>query len=65
FSSQVVSRTHMEIFEDGGKVFIKDIGSNSGTFLNGVRLSNPGTVSEPVQVHSGDYIQLGKDYVPE
>ncbi|KNC97595.1 hypothetical protein, variant [Spizellomyces punctatus DAOM BR117] len=62
FSSQVVSRNHCDIFAQDDKVYIQDCGSNSGTFLNGVRMSDAGTKSEPVEVRSGDFVQLGKDY---
>ncbi|KAJ3147307.1 hypothetical protein HDU89_005657 [Geranomyces variabilis] len=65
FQSQVVSRNHCDFLlaRDGsGKVFVRDSGSNSGTFLNGERLSVVGVGSEPVEVKSGDWVQLGKDY---
>ncbi|KAJ3156941.1 hypothetical protein HDU86_003476 [Geranomyces michiganensis] len=65
FQSQVVSRNHCDFLNarDGsGKVFLRDCGSNSGTFLNGERLSVVGVGSEPVEVKSGDFVQLGKDY---
>ncbi|KAJ3173849.1 hypothetical protein HDU87_007352 [Geranomyces variabilis] len=65
FQSQVVSRNHCDFLlaRDGsGKVFVRDCGSNSGTFLNGERLSVVGVESEPVEVKSGDWVQLGKDY---
>nr|KAJ3417946.1 hypothetical protein HK105_000563 [Polyrhizophydium stewartii] len=65
FSTLVVSRNHMEIFEHEGKVYVKDIGSNSGTFRNHARLSPPGAVSPDVELHTGDYVQLGKDYLGE
>eukprot|EP00842_Homolaphlyctis_polyrhiza_P001307 jgi/Hompol1/2177/HPOL_001435-RA len=53
----------MEIFERDGKVYIKDVGSNSGTFRNNARLSAPGLMSPDVELHTGDYVQLGKDYL--
>ncbi|KAI8094254.1 hypothetical protein BDF21DRAFT_458673 [Thamnidium elegans] len=62
FKSKVVSRNHAEIWTEHGKVFIRDIGSSSGTFLNRIRLSPPNHVSEPQQVKDGDSIQLGVDY---
>ena len=45
FSSKVLSRKHAEIFFKDG-VFIKDLGSANGTFVNGKRLSEEGEVSE-------------------
>lgn len=44
------------------KLFIRDIGSSSGTFLNRCRLSPPSHVSEPDELKDGDTIQLGVDY---
>jgi pSer/pThr/pTyr-binding forkhead associated (FHA) protein len=44
-------------------VKIRDVGSSSGSFLNGVRLSEATKASEPFDVQSGDCIQVGKDYV--
>jgi hypothetical protein len=62
FGTLVVSRNHLDIFAKDGKVFIKDIGSNSGTFRNNARLSQPAQVSIDVELLTGDYIQLGKDF---
>jgi len=62
FGSLCVSRNHLDIFEKNGSVFIKDIGSNSGTFRNHARVSPPGEPSVDVEVFTGDYIQLGKDF---
>lgn len=63
FRSKVVSRAHAEIWVDGGgKFFIRDTKSSSGTFLNHVRLSSAGTESRPFQIKDGDFLQLGVDY---
>jgi hypothetical protein len=62
FGTLVVSRNHLDIFARDSKVFIKDIGSNSGTFRNNARLSQPAQVSIDVELLTGDYIQLGKDF---
>lgn len=50
---RLVSRNHgrIEAHEDG--VWLHDLGSGNGTFLNGVR------VSEPVQLTDGDEIRFG------
>lgn len=48
--------------ESGGKFFIKDTKSSSGTFLNHVRLSPANLVSKPHQIKDGDILQLGVDY---
>lgn len=63
FKSKVVSRAHAEIWaETGGRFFIKDTKSSSGTFLNHVRLSPANTESRPNEIRDGDLLQLGVDY---
>ena len=63
FKSKVVSRAHAEIWcEAGGKFFIKDTKSSSGTFLNHVRLSAAAADSRPFELRDGDTLQLGVDY---
>jgi pSer/pThr/pTyr-binding forkhead associated (FHA) protein len=36
--SSQVSRRHCELFEDKGKLMVKDLGSSNGTFVNGKRV---------------------------
>ena len=43
-------------------MYLKDIGSSSGTFLNKMRLSPATKVSRPYPIREGDIIQLGVDY---
>lgn len=63
FKSKVVSRAHAEVWcEAGGKFFIKDTKSSSGTFLNHMRLSAPNTESRAFALKDGDVLQLGVDY---
>jgi E3 ubiquitin-protein ligase DMA1/2 len=62
FKSKVVSRRHCEFWYDQGKWYIKDVKSSSGTFLNHIRLSPPGTESKPFPVNDGDIVQLGIDF---
>ncbi|KAK8854586.1 hypothetical protein IAR55_003325 [Kwoniella newhampshirensis] len=63
FKSKVVSRSHAEIWcEPGGKFYIRDTASSSGTFLNHIRLSSPNTESRPTMLNDGDVLQLGVDY---
>jgi E3 ubiquitin-protein ligase DMA1/2 len=62
FKSKVVSRRHCEFWCEAGKWFIKDVKSSSGTFLNHIRLSAPGTESKPFAVNDGDIVQLGIDF---
>ncbi|KAH6849895.1 hypothetical protein B0I37DRAFT_100034 [Chaetomium sp. MPI-CAGE-AT-0009] len=62
FKSKVVSRRHCEFWYEEGKWYIKDVKSSSGTFLNHIRLSPPGTESKPFPVNDGDIVQLGIDF---
>ncbi|CAG8956601.1 hypothetical protein HYFRA_00011912 [Hymenoscyphus fraxineus] len=62
FKSKVVSRRHCEFWCSGGRWYIKDVKSSSGTFLNHIRLSPPGTESKPYPVNDGDIVQLGIDF---
>ena len=50
-----LSRRHARVFRDGqGRWSIEDLGSANGTFVNGVRISEP----RPLQV--GDAVRLGR-----
>ena len=62
FKSKVVSRRHCEFWCSNGQWFVKDVKSSSGTFLNHVRLSQPGSESRPYPVNDGDVVQLGIDF---
>ncbi len=53
---QTVSRRHAKVWHDHGGVWICDLKSTCGTWVNGVRIV-PG---RPVRVASGDRILLGK-----
>ncbi len=52
--SGTVSREHAEIYEQQGRVFLRDLNSRNGTWLNGI------PVHKPVPVRIGDSIQLGR-----
>ncbi|KAI9794914.1 MAG: hypothetical protein M1833_007361 [Piccolia ochrophora] len=62
FKSKVVSRRHCEFWCSAGQWYIKDVKSSSGTFLNHIRLSQPGIESKPWPVNDGDVVQLGIDF---
>ena len=68
FVSKVVSRVHAELFKSGNKLFVRDLGSSSGTFVNSNRLmpsaNSIGKESGPMELRNGDVIQLGSDFAP-
>ncbi|KDQ53952.1 hypothetical protein JAAARDRAFT_418897 [Jaapia argillacea MUCL 33604] len=60
FKSKVVSRSHAEIWvEGGGRWWIKDTKSASGTFLRRVRLSPAGTESRVHEIRDGGCCAVG------
>ncbi|KAJ7119431.1 hypothetical protein C8R44DRAFT_788052 [Mycena epipterygia] len=65
FDSKVLSRQHAEVWEEGNKIFIKDVKSSNGTFINGERLSPEGLESEPFELKSDDIVEFGIDIVGE
>ena len=66
FDSKVLSRQHAEIYaERNGKVYIRDVKSSNGTFVNGTRLSQENRESEPHELQTGDHLELGIDIVSE
>ncbi|KAF8063539.1 hypothetical protein FPV67DRAFT_1585724 [Lyophyllum atratum] len=65
FDSKVLSRQHAEVWEDGNKIFIKDVKSSNGTFINGERLSPEGLESDPYELKSDDIVEYGIDIVGE
>lgn len=56
-SDPEVSRRHARFVIKEGTVFVEDLGSTNGTFLNGERISNP------QQLRPGDVITLGENIV--
>ena len=66
FDSKVLSRQHAEIWADrNGKIWIRDVKSSNGTFVNGVRLSQENKESEPHELREQDTLELGIDIVSE
>ena len=47
-----VSRSHCELYEDGGTVMVRDAGSSNGTFVDGNRVST-------AQLKPGDKLTIG------
>jgi diguanylate cyclase (GGDEF)-like protein len=52
-----ISRAHARVRADGKQVWVEDMGSRNGTFVNGTRLAAPHELSE------GDKIQVGRGTV--
>jgi len=48
-----VSRRHARVLTDAGALVVEDLGSSNGTYVNGQRITGP------VEVASGDELQLG------
>ncbi|KAH9939172.1 hypothetical protein B0H21DRAFT_698552 [Amylocystis lapponica] len=65
FDSKVLSRQHAEVWEESGKIYIKDVKSSNGTFINGERLSPEGLESEPFELKTDDIVEFGIDIVGE
>ncbi|KAG1785319.1 SMAD/FHA domain-containing protein, partial [Suillus plorans] len=65
FDSKLLSRQHAEIWEDSGKIYIKDVKSANGTFINGERLSPEGVQSEPFELKNDDIVEFGIDIIGE
>jgi len=51
--SSQVSRRHCELFEEGNKLILRDVGSSNGTFVNGKRVLGQQTVKP------GDVLTIG------
>ncbi|KAL5511144.1 hypothetical protein ACEPAH_4359 [Sanghuangporus vaninii] len=65
FDSKVLSRQHAEVWEENSKIFIKDVKSSNGTFINGDRLSAEGVESDPYELKTDDIVEFGIDIVGE
>jgi len=66
FDSKVLSRQHAEIWADRtGKIWIRDVKSSNGTFVNGQRLSQENKDSDPHELKEHDMLELGIDIVSE
>lgn len=65
FDSKVLSRAHAEVWCENDRVYIKDVKSSNGTFINGTRLSPESQESEPVELHSEDVVDFGIDILTD
>lgn len=53
-----VSRNHAEIYYEGDKLFIADMGSTNGTRVNGIKISVPTEIKHNDEVHFADELFL-------
>jgi len=51
-----VSRRHAKVYQMGNRIFVEDVGSANGTFLNDKRI----TPHLPHLLQEGDTLQLGR-----
>lgn len=66
FDSKVLSRQHAEIWADkASRVWIRDVKSSNGTFVNGTRLSPENKESDPHELRESDTLELGIDIISE
>ena len=67
FSAPALSRIHGQFSLVEGQVevltqvWIQDLGSTNGTFVNGIRLSDEDEISEPKLLVEDDIIEFGQD----
>lgn len=56
---QYLSPRHARVFRaDDGQVWIEDLGSTNGTFVNGMRVTTPTPISP------GDVVRVGRSDLP-
>ncbi|KAJ7127223.1 hypothetical protein C8R43DRAFT_858651, partial [Mycena crocata] len=67
FESRVLSRQHAEAWVEEERMFIRDVKSSNGTFINGERLSAEGADSAACELRSDDIscVEFGIDIVGE
>ncbi|KAH7096147.1 hypothetical protein BKA62DRAFT_720590 [Auriculariales sp. MPI-PUGE-AT-0066] len=65
FDTKVISRQHAEVWVEDGKIWIKDVKSSNGTYVNTHRLAPEGVESDPFELHTGDILELGTDIASE
>ena len=58
-SLQLLMNNFFRISHNENRYVITDLGSSNGTFVNGSRLSNPKTESEPREIGHGSVLQIG------
>ncbi|CAG8563884.1 11407_t:CDS:2, partial [Racocetra persica] len=61
YDSKVLSRVHAEIWLENGKIYIKDMKSSNGTFVNGQRINYIVNEDEKVELKPSDIVEFGID----
>jgi pSer/pThr/pTyr-binding forkhead associated (FHA) protein len=61
FDAKVLSRIHAELTMDQDQVWIQDLKSSNGTFVNKERLSEEGILSPLKELRTGDLLEFGVD----
>ncbi|PPQ83900.1 hypothetical protein CVT25_000695 [Psilocybe cyanescens] len=61
WGAELIFWQHAEVWEEGGKIYIKDVKSSNGAFINGERPSSEGHESDPFKLKSGNIIEFGID----
>ncbi|MFO1011608.1 MAG: SpoIIE family protein phosphatase [Planctomycetota bacterium] len=59
-----VSRTHCEVQMEGARVFVRDLGSTNGTYVDGVRIEPRGELREGASLRLGRHL-LRLEYLGE
>jgi pSer/pThr/pTyr-binding forkhead associated (FHA) protein len=65
FDAKVLSRTHAQFVREDDRIWIQDLQSSNGTFLNGLRLSEEGIQSQLRELKDGDKLEFGVDIMEE
>lgn len=52
----MLSRQHADVWEESGKLFIRDVKSANGTFINAERLSAEAVKSDPFELKTDDIV---------
>lgn len=52
--NNAISRVHCKVTQSGGNIYISDLGSSNGTYVNGQRLRD----GRPCLIHPGDRVRL-------
>jgi len=59
FDCKVLSKKHAKLVLKGNKLYLQDLGSTNGTYINKFRLSRPGKPSKAREIFTGDIVQFG------